>query len=269
MKMKKRKFIFIPIEIYAREIPSKLILAVKAAYAGYSVIVGRHYKVEEIAMNYCDGVYLGTTMTRGKFDNYLAIKENGGVIVGQDEEGLVYYNEDNFLRHRVVPEVIDLCSVFCTWGNNHTNLVKRKVSGNNISELGNIRMEVLKSQYLPLYEKDVMKIRSKYGRFVLINTNLAAYNHVISWKSNLNNIRKLNDIDDNDEKFYADKINHQKNIMDEIKNLARILEEKLSDRNINIVIRPHPAENINGWDDVRSQRINVVRWGGSSLDNCI
>lgn len=251
---------YIPVEIYKREMPAKLILALKATRQGYSVIIGRHYLVEKIALEGGAGVYLGTTVVEAKNEFYTKLKAKGSVIIAQDEEGLVYYNKMNFLQHRVIPSVLKNVDIFLTWGEHHRDIIREKYFGNNVSILGNIRFEMLKEKYYSFYKTEEQTIRQKYGKFVLVNTNLAAYNHILSPHANIANIAKQGTFNDADNKFYCDKVAHQKKVMEAIiafvKSLSTVLPQDYT-----IIVRPHPAEKTSGWEVVSSERIKVIQEG--------
>jgi len=259
----KKKIIYLPIEIKNREYLAKSVFALYAADAGYQVCIGHTEKLLINMQHMPRGIYIGTSIATSHNEIYNKLKSYGHKIVSFDEEGLVYYNKDNFVKHRVNLGTISNLELFFTWGKNHTNLVYKKSPDiKNCRNVGNMRFEILKEKYSGYYADKVKEIKEKYGDFILINTNLGMYNNVLGkgfYYQVLN--KQANNYDENDAAFYEGKYTHQKVIFDSYKKISGELAERYPGKNI--IIRPHPAENFDNWMDANSKNVFVIHEGSA------
>jgi len=264
-----KKYLYVPIEIKKREYPAKILFALAASLRGYQVVVGKSTIVEKLMKVMPRGVYLGTSIVKQHRDIFLKLKAAGHQVVAIDEEGLVYYNKDNFVKFRIDTETIQSIDAFIAWGKHHLELVREKGDFPNVYQVGNVRFEMLKPKYKYLYEREEKVLQQKYGQYILFNTNLAAYNHFSGKKEYLKSLNSLVKLDNPDNSFYNDKIDHQKNTMESYLRLVKKLAER--NPNLNIVVRPHPSEKIDTWREVEGGNVfivqegNVIPWISSAL----
>lgn len=257
-----KKLIYIPIEIKSREFLAKLILALELACDRYTVIVGKSTEVEKMCILGPSGVYLGTSIMQQHNTVFKRIKRSGSKVIAADEEGLVYYNEEDFKKHKINEQSLENLDYFIVWGKHHEDLVRAKCPNmiGKLRRIGNIRMEILKPQYRFLYEKKVKEIQEKYGKFILINTNFGAYNHYEGENKYLEIAKNLVGEDKKDATNRADKIEHQRKVFESFVKLAKRLEQEFND--FNIIVRPHPSENVKRWEEAfKGYKVQVVREG--------
>mgnify|MGYP001318893901 CR=1 FL=1 len=257
-----KKIVYVPIEIKSREFLAKVVLALNLANNNYQVVVGKSTEVEKLCTLGPRGIYLGTSIMKQHNEIFKRIRKRGSKIVAADEEGLVYYNEEDFKRNKINEQSLSNLDTFIVWGKHHEDLVCAKcqdMSG-KIRRIGNIRMEILKRQYRFLYEDIINEIQKKYGRYILINTNFGAYNHYDGEKKYLEIARNLAGEDKRESVFRIDKIKHQHTVFESFIKLANRLEKEFTD--INIIVRPHPSESVERWKNIlNGSRIRVIREG--------
>lgn len=260
---RKKKIIYLPIEIKNREYLAKSVFALYAAEAGYQVCTGHTEKLLVNMQHMPEGIYIGTSIATSHNEIYDKLKSYGHKIVSFDEEGLVYYNKDNFVKHRINLDTINNLELFFTWGENHTNLVYKKSPDiKNCRNVGNMRFEILKAKYSGYYADKVAEIKQKYGDFILINTNIGMYNNVLGKEFYYQVLStQANNYDENDAAFYEGKYTHQKVIFDSYKKISRELAEKYPEKNI--IIRPHPSENFDNWMDANAKNVFVIHEGSA------
>lgn len=254
--MKEKKYLYIPIEVKKRELYAKAILAFYAASEGYQVILGQSTVLEKICCYTPPGIYLGTSIVKQHRILFKKLKKYKYKVVGVDEEGLVYYNKENFIKHRVDTNTLNMIDTFFAWGNHHYSLIESKQKLENIYKVGNIRFELLKKKYFSLYSKEVTDIKNKYGKYILINTNLAAYNNFKSSNEYTQSLSSLVDISQTDLNFYNDKIEHQKITFESFIALAQKLATLFPKHKI--IIRPHPSEKIETYKKYENKNLLVV-----------
>ncbi len=138
---------------------------------------------------------------------------------------------------------------------------------------GNPRSDMLRPELRPFYKEEVEQFRRKYGDFILINTN---FNHVNAYGPDMNLFKPVKQ-PGKKAKFgraargmsreYAEGLrDHKLAIFEHFKLLIPELEKAFPD--YNIVVRPHPTENHDVYNEIASQceRVfvtnegNVVPW---------
>lgn len=256
------KYIYIPIEIKNREFLSKSLLSFFLAKKGYKVILGKSTEIDKMCLLGPKGVYLGTSIVQQHRNIFEKLLKRHHHVIAMDEEGLVYYNKENYMRNRVDKKTISLLDAFLIWGNHQNELVLSKCPQFDfkLKNIGNIRMEILKKRYWYLYMDEVKQIKERYGKFILFNTNFGAFNHYENIEKYIESVKKLVDAGKEDLEFVNDKIEHQEKVFLCFKNLAIKLKEQLPD--YQIVIRPHPSENFDRWrEELDGTGIKVVHEG--------
>lgn len=256
------KYIYLPIEIKNREFMAKVICAFKLADAGYKIIVGKSTEVEKLCMMGPKGVYIGTSIVKQHRILFEKLQRNQQQIVAVDEEGLVYYNKEHFVKHRVDEKTINQIDAFFTWGEHHRQLVKSKCPQymDKIFSVGNIRMELLKRKYRMLFKTEADILREKHGKYILLNTNFAAYNHYKNSETYKNDVKSFIEVGEKEQKLVNDKIEHQRITFDEFASLAKKIKTMLPD--YKVVVRPHPSENRNRWlEKLQGTDVEVIHEG--------
>lgn len=255
-------YIYLPMEIKSREYMAKYILALELADRGYQVISGKSAEVEKLCLFGPPGLYIGTSLMKQHYQLFERLKKRGHCIAAVDEEGLVYYNKDSFLRTKVDANTLSILSVFFTWGEHHTKLVAEKCpeSFPILKQVGNVRMELLKEPYRRIFCKEANTLTEKYGRFILINTNFGAFNHYKGIEAYWNSLSHLVDMDSTLVDVTEKKLKHQERIFYSFADMANKIAAEFPD--YQIILRPHPSESIERWQDqFHYPNIEVVHEG--------
>ena len=110
------QFLYIPIEIGARELDAKLLIAIKALNKNFTVILGRKAPLINFLKNSQPGVFLSIWGAHKNFKNlYKSIKDYGHNIAAMDEEGLITLSDSNYLRLKMDKETLSYIDVFFAW----------------------------------------------------------------------------------------------------------------------------------------------------------
>lgn len=244
-----QKRIFLPVEVFSREIDSRICLAAFFQSKGYEVIFGHIWYVKTIALKFASegDIYFQIHAKRSFGDEWLdVLKERGVFLIGIEEEGpfdyIDYAIQD---QERGTQSGVGIFDIWICWGNRDFNYLKNKLPelpsllnyGTPRSSLWGICGE---KYYLP--ELNSRKIR-QYGNFVLIATSFwktfavndttttikltKAYGEV--YKNMV--IKTLGDEEKN-------RIEEENNFI----NLEKLILAIIFETNFNVVIRPYPME---------------------------
>jgi surface carbohydrate biosynthesis protein len=185
---------------------------------------------------------------------YNEIKKNNGIIVNLDEEGAVDFSDNSTLKERYSKKLFDYADMVFMWGINQYNLVSKNADDiKRVIVTGHPRFELLQPKFHHLYNQEVTQITKKYGKFILINTNMGFGNNIKgdefiikNYIGRFSNIKKI-------VKYDKIKLN---SYVELILELANKIDRK-------IIVRPHPEEDHSPYEHAfRSiENINVIYSG--------
>jgi surface carbohydrate biosynthesis protein len=272
----KKMLLLIPVENQVRELDPKLLLACVAATRGFSSVIGSRRELEFRIDAYPQSIYLSKSMTGRSLIFFRMAKKFGHEIVTWDEEALVHLPPETYYSRRLHPEAIKMVSHLFAWGQDNVDLWRQYPhlpQDLPIHSIGNPRTDMLRPEMHSFYDEEVSALRQKFGNFILINTN---FNHVNAFGADMNLFQPVSRQGE-PAKFgraargmsreYAQGLWHHKQaVFESFQNLIPKLEQAFPD--INIVIRPHPTERHEVYNDIaaRCSRVyvtnegNVVPW---------
>ncbi len=248
------KKLFLPIEIKKREFDSKMLFAFFALEKNMEIYIGRQPEILKGMIFFRKSIFFekGLTILNLKQIEYL--DHLGHNIVATCEEGLIFNNEEFYLKRRISKKALDLIEIFFSWGSKQAKLIQNYSKDNKkkIKETGNPRIDLLDDKMLELKSSEVIKIKKKYKKFILINSNFSIYNNTNGKKFYLEEmIWARGDVDISHEKECREFYNYQMHNFYEYLELA---EKLLTDfKNYKIVIRPHPSESFLEWKKIVSK----------------
>ena len=255
------KTLILPLEILRRELDARLLHALFALRRGWEVHLGANAIINRALWKFPQGVFLLTTLTHNRL--YLArlLKRAGFAIQGWDEEGLIYKDRDVYLTRRVSSETLAHVDQIFTWGAagaRDVNLRAAKVQKQALP-LGNPRLDLLRPELRPLYAADVAKIRDAVGDFVLLNTNFPSVNLVVKRgiQYNKRSSPKDQEFRRQADESYRQFIAHRQFMFRAFQELVPALADALP-RGTKLVLRPHPAENIEPWQRLAQGHTNII-----------
>jgi surface carbohydrate biosynthesis protein len=268
--------LIIPVENQVRELDPKLLLACIAARRGFTSIIGSHRDIDLRISSFPRSLYLNKSMTDRNLKMFRIMEKIGHQIVTWDEEALVHLPAATYFSRRLSPEAIRYVSHLFAWGEDNADLwrqyphLPREMP---IHVTGNPRCDMLRPEMRPFYEPEVEKIRHTYGDFILVNTN---FNHVNAFFP-AQNLFKPVKIEGQEAAFgkaavgmsrqYARGLHeHKQKVLDAFKHIIPVLDEAFPEHKI--VVRPHPTENQQIYQDIAQgcERVfvtnegNVVPW---------
>ena len=262
MKINKQKTLFLPIEIIARELDSKLLIAHRALKKGYSVVVGTKGAVYKIARSYGSGIYFYKDHSPLSSQLLQELSVSGLKIVALDEEGLSWPSPDGYTK-RIDDKVIQISDAIFAWGQKQYDILTKTSPGHEkkIHIVGNPRFDILHSKYRQfLRDQSKHQLSFSDDGYVLINSMFTPGN----WNPLLYGTPTFvehmqdrglikNDVDFN---FYTKESEGAAQLFDVYVSLLKRLSKLFP--NTKFVIRPHPDENQDKWRNLFASENNVI-----------
>jgi surface carbohydrate biosynthesis protein len=268
-----KKILYLPIETIVRELDARLLLAHQAVNRNYYVIIGQKHNVFKTAEILKSGIFF--YKSHGA-DNFPREKKSDKVefkYISLDEEGLVFVDDNEYLRNSKPNELEHLDIVF-TWGSYQRDLLVKE--NLNLKEktipVGNPRFDLLRPEFNILYKHSSEKIQKKRGRYILINTRFAAGNYSRLYGCSYIESRQHQFIKiigrpaTRDEKnFLLREEKYNKKMFNQYVEMIKFISSRFSD--INFILRPHPSEDFLNWKNALIGLKNVhVIFKGSAID---
>ena len=249
--------LMIPVENAVRELDAKLLLAAVAAERGFPVILGSRQYLHYEVPNLPRGVYLAKSMRKLSRVMFRILRELGHDIIGFDEEALVHPPAEHYYARRLDRFAARRVSHVLCWGEENAELFRgyRPLRRKPLHLTGNCRTDLLRPELREYHASDAERLREQYGDFVLIASSFAA-------------VRPFADSNNDDAHgaFWAARAKHRAELLEYFEALPPVLADALPD--VNIVVRPHPSESIERWEELASRhpcvyvnpRGNVLPW---------
>jgi surface carbohydrate biosynthesis protein len=243
--------IYIINEISSRELDSKLLIAILAAERGHQVIIS---DLEGIVKGtekgfLAPGIFhtKSLTPTNYKLKCHKFFIDKGFKVTSLDEEaGIDLNGYEEFSKTRFSDKSIELASAVFGWGDDDVNTLKKKYSkyASRIHKTGSPRVDLWKSTFSSYWNipKSIPK-----KPFLLVSSNMAAANGYLE-SHKIYELRRNNGYFDRDPSLIRKAFVREAEAM--LKTGAFIEAIKYLAKNNNcydIVLRPHPMENIKIW----------------------
>jgi len=272
--------IYIPIEVKARELEGKTLLALAAAERGHTVILGDKSSTRSLAAKGVlpPGILHNKSLTPSEkaiklLDN---LKKHGHVITCQDEEsGLIDESYEPFARLRFSEESIQKTDRVFGWGRHDTNALKKLFPelADKFTATGSPRVDFWRDDLHAYYDSGPVSEKAKSLKpFILISSNFSAFLNQNRFFDVIARLRDANYFDRTPEweQHQYDNYAYQSRLIFEFIKLIRRLSAQYP--SINILVRPHPVETVSGWKKALGTfpNVHVIREGaiGNWLNEC-
>lgn len=252
--------IYLHIEISARELDSKLLLATIAAAKGHVVILSDlELILKGLLKGYLEpGIYHTKSLTPStvKIDRHQALMDKGSIITSIDEEsGLHTHGYEKFSKMRYSKKTISQSSAVFCWGQDDFDTLKKnyKEYSNKFYKTGSPRIDICKPFFMEYWKSSTTDTKKPY---LLVSSNMGICGYQ-SFKDKMK-YQKENGYFDRIPKLLREQILSESN--DYLKALVFIDAIKyLSENNsgYDIIFRPHPSEEIDCWRVLLSGNSNV------------
>ena len=237
-----RKWIFLPVAVKSRDLIPKLLFSDLASREGYGIFIGRN------GMNisrdkFPQGIYFDKCLSPHKIGAHrLQVETFGNTLVSLDEEGFIVDGRSH-AEGRFTQESIDLTSIIFTWGVEEASLIsdRYKVT-EKICVSGSPRIDSWRPEMNHLFNIEIEDIKRRYGNFILVNSD--GFGAPIL-----------------PEDRYSDSEKRNFQIQSEIRRkfLELIGRIAIDFPSRNVVLRPHPGEELGLWTSLESRLPSNVR----------
>ncbi|MDC0373212.1 hypothetical protein OAN04_05705 [Candidatus Pelagibacter ubique] len=248
--------VFLPIEITQREYASKLLLALELIKKGMPVIIGHKAPVLKLALESKEpGIFFNKGTSSGGLEHaHELLKQKNFGFVAQDEEaGIVFDNFNDFYLNRHALRSVNKLDLFFTWGQEEYNFLIEKFDKNIVKNFGGLRACFWGDFGKKFYQNNTDSLKKKYGNYILIASNLATYNSSLGkdedYKKEIKIWGKSFKLE-----TYKELFENEKKIFFQYKDLIELISKKF---NKTIILRPHPSESKQVWQDTLKGIKNV------------
>ena len=265
-----KKILYLPIETIAREFDARMLITHQALLRGYAVITGQKENVYKAANIIGQGIYFYKSHDSGNFPKN---KTEDLKYITLDEEGLVFVDDNEYLRNSK-PYELDHLDIVFTWGSYQQKLLIKANPElkNKVIPVGNSRFDLLRPEFKPVFGQISEKIRNKWEDYVIINTRFAPGNfsrlygcsYVESRKHQYNVFIGRNPTEAEFD-FLEQESQYYEELFIQYVEMLKSISPKFPD--INFILRPHPSEDILNWKEALRGLKNVhVIFEGTAID---
>ena len=260
--MTPRRQLILPVEVSSREWDAKLLLACSAAERGFPVIIGCHARINQRIYTLPRSIYIAKGVTRRSRRMFEILKRLGHTVVAWDEEGLIYMKPEFYLNRKVFGPSMALTATLFAWGPENAALWRGApfYDGVPIHPTGNPRIDLMRPELRGYFADDAARLRERFGRYILINTNFGWVNHFLAELGQGRNgapepgtvVREDQVGSKHDPYLSAYRYQILKRFLAVVPTIAR----RFADRKV--IIRPHPSESHQAWRDAGAGFDNVI-----------
>ena len=244
--------IYIHVEIVSRELDSKLLLGILAAARGHEVILS---DIEGIEKNIkrrilTPGIFLTKSLTPSetKITRHQSIIDANCKITSIDEEGgLVNAGYEIFAKRRYSNKTIEMSSAVFGWGEEDIETLKNfypKYSS-KIHLTGSPRVDLWKNKFSKLWSLPSTGAPRK--PYFLVISNMSAANAYMPFYERIKNARDTGYFKRDPEGLKTLFIRGSEHFLLTHQYIEAIKHLNKNNNSFDIVLRPHPVENIDSW----------------------
>lgn len=257
-----KNFLYIPLEIYRRELNGMLLLALVAAKRGWSVIIGGKKSLFPVLADFPQGTVLLKSIVPGEVDLQKTIKSNGHKITSIDAEGLLPSNGRSGVDLRYSEKSIEESDLVFFWGDEQYSQVEKYLP--IIKKCGFVTGSPI-FDYWKLLRSEKKKQERGDCKTILIATSFPYPNHYIDREMSYASVKSASGSGATDE--HLKEIFLDGELQDFIYPQFKSLVESIitSYPEVRVILRPHPAENPTPWEDFSKYRnVKMSRSGDIS-----
>jgi surface carbohydrate biosynthesis protein len=249
--------VILPSETQSREFEAKLLLAMTLAERGVQSYVGSRIAIHNRIHTFPRSIYVAKDFRQPSNRVFNIMKDLGHHIIAWDEEAVLFFNAKEFHERRVHQPTFEMVESLFAWGPENASYLQTAPGYRSdipVHALGNPRLDMLRPELNDYYRPEVKKLRSRFGKIILVNTNFGKLNHAVSsYVVRPGGTDKS--VGGNITPFMQQAWTHRLAIFESFKALVPVLAEKFAQHTI--IVRPHPAENHQTWRDVAKGLANV------------
>jgi surface carbohydrate biosynthesis protein len=244
--------VYLTCEIKGRDLDSRALIAAHLVKRGYTVLLGQYWNLKDSAPAAPHGCYLFKTANQIQADGMSVCKMHGHDVVASDEESLSV--SEAVAADLTVPATFEYCDLYLALTAAHERALHKAIpaSKGRVRVTGTARADILRATRFD---------RPHVAPYVLFNTSFGWLNSV--WGSvihAINNYTRGTQRDLNtpeDQALIRARVDYETAALKETRTL---LDWFIARADMDIVLRPHPNENVNWWRKHygRAPRVHIV-----------
>tara|TARA_B110000977_G_scaffold682_1_gene982 strand:+ start:32994 stop:34394 length:1401 start_codon:yes stop_codon:yes gene_type:complete len=253
--------LYIPVEHKARELKSKIMLVLSAIEQNIRCYIGNKEDIERLIKNKSkkNGIFF---FKGGETRSYiLNIKNKVDYFVILDEEAgptdISNYKEQ---RQRIHKDIEDLVDRYYSIGPENYKVAKKVYREIDVKMTGWPRIDLFRLD--KKLDNNCVKLKKKFGKFVLFISDFGETTKkkiaisLKSYKEYLDN--STNHSVAHKKKLLKSFLREKKSTYNEFKKNKTFLKKIDKIKNMpNVIIRPHPYDDHQGWNDFKKQLKNI------------
>jgi len=244
-----RRWLILPIEVKVREFDAHILFACHAVARGYGVVLGERGTVNsEYLAALPRAIYLDKTMARQKTKRITRCKDECGHWYASLDTEAAPHAGRLYTYARYSEEGMSKADAVLAWGDADKKAILKAYPqwSKKVICTGHPRMDLWGSRFREIYHAETERLQQKFGRYVLVPSNFAAGSSNMKSKALL--VKQMDTIfQDSKAEFdlMMDQIEHVDRSMGHFIELVHALSKRLA--GTQIVVRPHPAEDMGVW----------------------
>jgi surface carbohydrate biosynthesis protein len=247
--------LILPVETHVRELDGKLLLAAVAAESGRECFVGSQNEIRARIGSLPRGHFIAKGFASQKARFLSILQQLGFNILAWDEEGLVHPEPATYYKRRISAGSLSYLQGVFSWGRDYTELFRAMpfYDGTAIYETGNPRLDLLDARVSNYFSKEAEQIKSRFGRFILLNSNFGRVNSAVKRSRDKGVAGKLSDpiLDAK----WQDMVEYRRTLYHQFREMFDGLCTAFPDHQV--ILRPHPSERIESWNDIPQKHSNA------------
>ena len=251
--------IYWPIETKVRELDSALLFAVLGAQRGWSVIVGGKSEIyARLKQNAEPGIVVDKSIQKGSERLFIPLKKAGHRVFARCEEALWSVTPEQYANLKTGVDAFREVEVLLAWGRRHAGFLAHVYPqfAHKVVATGNIRFDVMNPAVRGIYEREVSRIRQKWGSFYLLNTKLTKINDVKAGIDYLESQKAKGRIPNEEQlRLILKRLALEKETLPHYIEFVERFSKELPGETL--IIRPHPAEDFSLWHRLAAGKTNV------------
>jgi surface carbohydrate biosynthesis protein len=251
--------VYIVVEVAARELEARLLLALVAAARGHDVLLGEvdpRTAPEALPA----GLFHDKSLTPGQeMRRQVELAERGHLISSQDEEhGLLQPDYGLFMERRFAPAALDVAARVLTWGpHDHAALTDgRPRHVERLRMTGSPRVDLWRPEFAVHHRREPLPdVTGPYVLFANNFTHLLGMNRFTTMVADKRG-KYFEGTDDPLERQWFVEMTSQAERLHHVVASIRLLARSSPD--LTVVVRPHPIESPAAWRDLIGPIPNVL-----------
>lgn len=259
---RKTRWIYIPVEVQAREFDSKTLLAATAAEHGYSVMLAEQATLFNRLPDLPAGLIYDKSLAINRTEQIVGLHRIGHRFVCNDEESLAIYNPHETQQYcdtRLTNVTLGCSEKVLCWGVLQQEILKNAFpnSAEKFVVTGTQRTDIWQQPANSVFTEQARRCRDTYGKYILLPSNFSGVIHARGRNYKLTQAHEYGLIQNQEEEAAVQAIVDRTNyVLDQYLDTIPLILAEFPDHKL--LIRPHPGDDITFWHELAARHDRVV-----------